>query len=289
MGRHKHEYSDSEIAQLKMELYCQACDLSFYKDGWKRGKMSQCLDKHRESKRHKTNVEKHRIELEQEFKDIMDDKISINDANSKLDIDDSRSMKLEPFMDICNDDHMTSISSIINKNQDLEKRVNNMSDTSSTLLSNYNEMDSRTRNMCDILNKLKLESMEQAKDNAELRNQIISLKDEIRKNFKKQVTFNDISSGNIEIELMKYLSIQGVIISSNNEITENILSELKNNCKILINISNKGILSTHFKIQNMLVKQYELLNNPNIYDINNNKMDLIKLRKDIWDICGNSL
>jgi hypothetical protein len=69
----------------------------------KKGKLAHDFDRHQNSKKHKINTENFRMELENEFKSMTNEKLSINDTNSKLEIcdmdDNTIVTKLDPFID----------------------------------------------------------------------------------------------------------------------------------------------------------------------------------------------
>jgi hypothetical protein len=88
MGRTKLQLSNEELNQLKNEMYCSACAKSYFKDGTGRGRMSQFLEAHFKTNKHKVNSERYYADLEK------------MDSSSKLDIDEKN-----PF----DDDNLTSI------------------------------------------------------------------------------------------------------------------------------------------------------------------------------------
>jgi hypothetical protein len=149
MGRHTKSYNDQDIAQLKIESYCSACGISFFKEGLKRGRLTQIFDRHCQSKKHKLNTQRYYVDLVYDTKSIIE----------IVDLDDETS-RIEPFIDNLNDDHLTSISSVIDKNKldEANSKIKALSDTNSIVLSNMKQIESRTlslsENNIELLKKL---------------------------------------------------------------------------------------------------------------------------------------
>jgi hypothetical protein len=262
MGRHKEVYSDIEIAQLKIELYCQACYSSFYKENTKKGQLSHLFNKHMKTKKHKLNTERFRMELEDKFKYMNnDDKLSMNDTNSKLEVmDDDTTItitKIEPSIDHSNDDNLTSISSVINKNCVLEKKLGDLSDTNSVLLSNYNEIDSRTQQMSEILSETNIKLV---KSIDELGLELKNIKEQLKNTKKsKNVSFNndnnDDDNDDNKIEICELILEQGKLLTTNSNLLD-IKNLLKNICKQIIKLLSKE----DTEIYELIISQYKILN-----------------------------
>jgi hypothetical protein len=273
MGRHKQEYVKEEIAQLKVELYCQACDVTFYNENYKKGKMIQNFERHRTTKKHSLNTEKFRMDLELSCPNSysnskIDEKLSINDNNLKMD--------MESFIDI-NDDHMTSISSILSKTSLLKidqldenyktlnetckefiEKINKLDETNSVLLSNYNNMDSRTHSMIDIINQLKQEH---------------------KKTIVKSVSFKDINI-NTNLEIGQLLVKQGKLLEGERDDLLQNENELKSICKQLMILTNGDI-----KMTEILMNQYQIL----CEELENSKNKLLNSQNQLFELYVNKL
>jgi hypothetical protein len=278
MGRNKHEYSSEEIAQLKIELYCQSCCTNFFKEKTKKCQLVYLFNRHLNSKKHKLNSERFRMELENQFKY---EKLCINDTEIEV---------IEPLeVDNLNDEHMTSISSIISKNsllkienkiQNLDDTNKELSDTNSVLFLNYNEMDSRTQVLSNLINQLK---KEQHKNNDDLTNKINILSEEIKKN-KRYVSFNESNVDN-KSTIFKLLVKQGEIINDNYELTRTVLDSLKTIMKKLIKLTNK-VSKQNIKIHQLLTNQYDILTSK----VTNTSRDiLIEIHEQLLDLYSDQL
>jgi hypothetical protein len=265
MGRSKHIYSNAEKTQLKIELYCQACAANFYNENYSKGKLVGLFERHTKTRKHMFNTEKHRMELEDLFKTANDEKLSINDtqysgiidqtdysqANSKIELeigDDIISVtKHDYYFD--HDEHLTSISSIISKNSllKIENRVKEMNDAQSILLSNYNTVSSRTHELSESLQN----------SNNEIKIELDKIRQELRKNKTKNVTFNDKNNNNNNendnITLCELITNQAKLITNYELNDEN--EDLKKICKqLLMSVSNKEVI-----IYELVLKQYTIL------------------------------
>jgi hypothetical protein len=108
MGKHKYILSDQELNQLKIETYCNACGLSFFKDNYTLGRLSQIFEQHLKTKKHKLNTEKYYSDLEQQN----------DDNNSKLNLNLNLNLNLDGTL-LDDDDNLTSIFKL----NELENRI----------------------------------------------------------------------------------------------------------------------------------------------------------------------
>jgi hypothetical protein len=244
------------------------------------------MERHRNTKKHKLNTERYRMELDHDFKY---DKLSVNDTGSKLDIgetcvlDDISIVKTDRLT--ANDEHLTSISSIVSKNSLLK-----INETCSVIMSNYNEMDSRTIELADLVKQLKSEhtktNEKQNKTIEELTNKITILTKDINKN-KKTVSFSSINENDNKLELFKLLVNQGELLNNSNEL-DDIATDLKISCKeLLIKLSSNIMSNDNMTIYKLLINQYDILNK----ELNdpNSRDKLKEIHHQIFKLCGNQL
>ena len=254
MGRSKHIFSDAEKNQLQMELYCSSCKVSLYNDSLAVSKMTQNFDRHCKTKKHKSNVERYRLELENELI-----KNNLNQKSTEIKDNDS---KIEPFIDNLNDDHMTSVSEVI-LNSKITKTVNDLSDKCSSINSNYYDLTSKVHKVIDTQ-----VDFEDKVHNFE--DKVMAEIDKLKKIFNKsKVSFKNDNNDNNDnnnnvLTLLRLVFNQYEILMCNNSINDSHIKELSDICLRSMKLCDP---TKEPDIWRLLLDQCELFDNNNYEEV----------------------